>query len=123
MSPSLIIVFSLIGSVKFDLFNNVVGVIDDKDIYLKDIWPSSKEVGQYLQELDNSLYKSIYKDIFKGNEFWRKLIVEKDGQPATIDNPRWQAPEQRKRIRLDGVRRESRLGRWDPGGCGRQHLV
>lgn len=77
MSPSLIIIFSLIGSMKFDLFNNVIGVIDDKDINLRDLWPTSQEVGEYLQELDDVLYKDIYKDIFKGNEFWRKLIVEK----------------------------------------------
>ncbi len=78
MSPSLVIIFSLIGNMKFDLFNNVIGVIDDKDVYLKDLWPSSKEVGDYLQELDDTLYKDIYKDIFKGNEFWRKLIVGKE---------------------------------------------
>jgi len=78
MSPSLVIIFSLIGNMKFDIYNNVIGVIDDKDIYLKDLWPTSKEVGGYLQKLDNTLYKDIYKEIFKGNEFWRKLIVEKN---------------------------------------------
>lgn len=77
MSPSLIIIYSLIGTMKFNLFEDVIGVIDDKDIKMKDLWPTSKEVGDYLQKLDNTLYKDIYKDIYKGNEFWRKLIVDK----------------------------------------------
>lgn len=77
MSPSLVIIYALVGTMKFDLFDDVVGLIDDKDIYMKDLWPTESEVGDYLQKLDSALYKEIYKDIFKGNEFWRKLIVEK----------------------------------------------
>lgn len=77
MSPSLVIVYSIIGSMKFDLFNDVIGVIDDKDIKLKDLWPTNKEVGQYMQELDYTLYKDIYKNIFKGNQFWQSLEPEK----------------------------------------------
>ncbi|MCP4969469.1 MAG: aconitate hydratase AcnA [Arcobacter sp.] len=77
MSPSLVIIYSLIGTVKFDLFNDSIANIVGKDICLKDIWPSNKEVGYYLKKLDNTLYKDIYKNIFKGNEFWRKLIVDK----------------------------------------------
>jgi len=76
MSPSLVIVYALIGNTKFDLFEDVIGTIDDKDIYLKDLWPSSKDVGEYMGKLDYTLYKNIYKDIFKGNEFWQKLEVE-----------------------------------------------
>lgn len=78
MTPSLVLIYSLIGTMKYDLLEDVIGVIDDKDIYLKDLWPSSKIVGEYLQELDSILYKEIYKDIFKGNESWRKLIVDKN---------------------------------------------
>ncbi len=75
-SPSLVVIYSIVGSTKFDLFEDVISTIDDKDIYLKDLWPSSKEVGDYMSELDYTLYKDIYKDIFKGNEFWQSLEVE-----------------------------------------------
>ncbi|WP_072680802.1 aconitate hydratase AcnA [Arcobacter sp. LA11] len=75
MSPSLIVIYSLIGSMKFNLFEDIIGVIDDKDIKMKDLWPTGKEVGDYLEKLDNTLYKDIYKNIFKGNDFWQKLIV------------------------------------------------
>ncbi|XPV69924.1 MAG: aconitate hydratase AcnA [Halarcobacter sp.] len=77
MSPSLVIIYSLIGTMKFDLFEDVIGVIDDKDIYLRDLWPTNKEVGEYMQKLDYTLYKEIYKDIFKGDKFWQDLKVEK----------------------------------------------
>lgn len=75
-SPSLVVIYSIIGSTKFDLFEDVISTIDDKDIHLKDLWPSSREVGEYMSELDYALYKDIYKDIFKGNEFWQNLQVE-----------------------------------------------
>jgi aconitate hydratase len=75
MSPSLVIVYSLIGTMKFDLFDGVVGIIDDKDIRLKDLWPTNQEVGEYMQQLDYTLYKQIYKNIFKGNQFWQNLEV------------------------------------------------
>lgn len=77
MSPSLIVIYSLIGTMKFNLFEDVIGMIDDKDIKMRDLWPTNKEVGYYLQKLDSTLYKDIYINIFRGNEFWRKLIVEK----------------------------------------------
>lgn len=77
MSPSLVIIYSLIGSMRFDLFEDVIGVIDDKDIRLRDLWPTNKEVGEYMQKLDYTLYKEIYKDIFKGDKFWQNIKVEK----------------------------------------------
>jgi aconitate hydratase len=76
MSPSLVLIYALVGTTKFNLFDDVIGVIDDKDIRLKDLWPKNSKVGEYLQKLDYTLYKNIYKNIFTGNEFWQKLSVE-----------------------------------------------
>jgi len=78
MSPSLVITYSLVGTMKFDIYSDVIGVIDDKDIHLSDLWPSQLEIGNYLQEINNTLYKEVYKDIFRGKEFWQKLIVSKN---------------------------------------------
>ncbi|RXK07669.1 aconitate hydratase [Halarcobacter ebronensis] len=76
MSPSLVIIYSLIGTMKFDLFNDVIGEIGDKKIYLKDLWPSDAEVISYLEEIDYTLYKKIYENIFIGNEFWQNLDIK-----------------------------------------------
>ncbi|RXJ89070.1 aconitate hydratase [Arcobacter sp. CECT 8983] len=85
-SPSLVVIYSIVGTTKFDLFEDVISTIDDKDIYLKDLWSSSKEVGDYMSELDYTLYKDIYKDIFKGNEFWQNLEVENTKNYKWNDN-------------------------------------
>ena len=65
----------LLRTMKFNLFDGVLGLIDDKDIRLKDLWPTNQEVGEYMQQLDYTLYKQIYKNIFKGNQFWQNLEV------------------------------------------------
>lgn len=77
ISASLVVVYSLVGSIKFDIFEDTIEQRIAKDVYLKDIWPTQEEVGRYLSEIDSILYKDIYKNMFKGDESWRKLIVKK----------------------------------------------
>ncbi|WP_320034281.1 aconitase family protein [Halarcobacter sp.] len=78
-SSSLVVFFSLVGNVKFDFENDIIEIIDNKAVYLKDIWPTNREVVSYLGKVDYTLYKEIYKDIYKGNEFWQNLDVELSG--------------------------------------------
>ena len=77
ISSSLVVVYSLIGTLKFNLFDDVIDFKDNKEIRLKDLWPSSKEVSVYLEKLNKILYQEVYQDIFKGNEFWNSLEVSK----------------------------------------------
>lgn len=77
MSPSLVIIYSLIGTIKFDIFNDAIGEKEGFKIFLKDLWPSNHEVISYLGRLDYTLYKKIYKNIFKGDSSWQELNVEK----------------------------------------------
>ncbi|XOB60992.1 aconitase family protein [Campylobacterota bacterium DY0563] len=76
VSSSLVVFFSLVGNVKFDFENDVIEIIDNKAVYLNDIWPTNEEVVSYLGKVDYTLYKEIYKDIYKGNEFWQNLNIE-----------------------------------------------
>ena len=78
MSPSLVIIYSLIGTMKFDLFEDVIGEHEGKQIYLKDLWPSDSQVVSYLEKLDFTLYKKIYENIFRGNEFWQRLEIKSE---------------------------------------------
>ena len=44
-SPPLVVAYALAGSMAFDLYKNPLGKnAEGKDIYLKDIWPSNKEI-------------------------------------------------------------------------------
>ena len=74
MSPSLIIIYSLLGTMKFDLYSDKIGTFDDKEIYLHDLWPTQSQIGDCLQVVNSSLYKDIYKDMFKGNELWKNIF-------------------------------------------------
>ena len=78
-SPALVVLFSLLGSVKKDLTKESLG--QDKDgneIYLKDIWPENKEINRIVE----SFYKpetfvSKYKEVNEGGELWENLDVSK----------------------------------------------
>jgi len=69
LSPSLIILYSLIGNMKINLLNEPFA----QNIYMDKLWASNDELVSYLENLNFTLYKNIYKNIFKGNSFWQQL--------------------------------------------------
>lgn len=71
-SPALIIAYTLKGNINFDITKeNII-----QDLYLGDIWPSMNEVNEYLEKIDYSMYKDLYKNIFEGDEYWKTLEYE-----------------------------------------------
>jgi aconitate hydratase len=68
MSASLVVIHSLIGSMKLKVFDK---------LNPNELWPEHSEVLRYLEKIDDTLYKDIYKNIFLGNEKWQDIIVEK----------------------------------------------
>ena len=59
-SPPLVVAYALAGNMDVDLFNDPLG--DDQDgkpVYMKDIWPSQKEVQETIaRNIDSSMFKS-----------------------------------------------------------------
>ena len=50
-SPPLVVAYALAGHMEFDLYNEPLGKSKEgKDIFLKDIWPSNKEIEDTLRE-------------------------------------------------------------------------
>ncbi|MDX5299438.1 MAG: aconitate hydratase AcnA, partial [Gammaproteobacteria bacterium] len=43
-SPPLVVAYAIAGTIRFDIENDVLGVVDGKEIRLKDIWPSDEEI-------------------------------------------------------------------------------
>jgi aconitate hydratase len=76
-SPPLVVAYALAGSMQVDLSKQPLGAgKDGKPVYLKDIWPSNKEVSDVIrQTVTKALYKSKYADVFKGDAHWRKIKV------------------------------------------------
>jgi aconitate hydratase len=78
-SPPLVVAYALAGHMEFDLYKNPLGKSKDgKDIYLKDIWPSNKEIEDTLRNaLNAEMFVKRYSDISKGPKQWQKIKTEK----------------------------------------------
>jgi aconitate hydratase len=50
---------------------------DGKPVYLKDIWPSSAEVQEFIDRtITSELFKTRYADVFTGDSNWKSVTVE-----------------------------------------------
>jgi aconitate hydratase len=76
-SPPLCVAYALAGTMDIDLYDDPLG--EDKDgnpVYLKDIWPDSKEVGQTVEEaVQSDMFRKSYGEVFDGDERWNSLEV------------------------------------------------
>ena len=77
-SPPLVVAYALAGSLNVDLTRSPLGLgKDGKPVYLKDIWPSPKEVAATVRKnVTRAAFARRYKDVFKGDAEWRKIKVE-----------------------------------------------
>jgi aconitate hydratase len=76
-SPPLVVAYALAGTVQKDLTNEPLG--EDRDgnpVFLKDIWPTSKEIQEFIfKYVTRELYATKYADVFKGDENWQAVQV------------------------------------------------
>lgn len=74
-SPPLVVAYALAGSLQIDLTTEPLGIgSDGEPVYLKDIWPSNKEIAQYIREnVTKKMFKEKYSDVFKGDAHWQKI--------------------------------------------------
>jgi aconitate hydratase len=76
-SPPLVVAYALAGSMLVDVANDPLGTgSDGKPVYLRDIWPSSAEIQEFIdRNVTRDLFKTRYADVFTGDERWRKVDV------------------------------------------------
>ena len=76
-SPPLVVAYALAGSLAVNVLNDSLG--DDKDgnpVYLRDLWPSQKEIQEAVaQNIDSGMFKSSYAGVFDGDANWNSLEV------------------------------------------------
>jgi aconitate hydratase len=86
-SPPLVVAYALAGTVQIDLTTEPLGVgKDGKPVFLKDIWPTSKEIQTFITKyVTKKLFKSKYADVFKGDSNWQKIKTAA-GQTYAWDN-------------------------------------
>jgi len=77
-SPPLVVAYALAGTMAFDLYKSPLGKnAKGKDIYLKDIWPSNKEIEDTLQNsISAEMFVKRYSNVFKGPKQWQKIKTE-----------------------------------------------
>ncbi|KAL0354141.1 UNVERIFIED_CONTAM: Aconitate hydratase, cytoplasmic [Sesamum angustifolium] len=76
-SPPLVVAYALAGTVDIDFDKEPIGVgKDGKDVYFRDIWPSTEEVAEVVQSsVLPDMFKSTYEAITQGNPMWNQLSV------------------------------------------------
>ena len=69
-SPPLVIAYALAGSMHHDFDNDPLGVgHDGKEIFLKDIWPNSKDIAALVSKtITRKMFIDRYKDVYKGDK-------------------------------------------------------
>ena len=74
-SPPLVVAYSLFGTMRKDITKDPIGTgTDGKAIYLKDIWPTSKEVAEFIEKfLTRDMFSTRYSDVFKGPAPWQAV--------------------------------------------------
>ncbi|MFE7800890.1 aconitate hydratase [Nocardia sp. NPDC057440] len=74
-SPPLVIAYALAGTMDFDFETDALGQdTDGNDVFLKDIWPSPKEIEETIgSAISQDMFIKSYADVFKGDERWRSL--------------------------------------------------
>ena len=74
-SPPLVVAFALAGSIYVNIQSDVIGISKDgKEVLLKDLWPTTKEIESVLQtSLSSDMFLSRYKEIYKGDNNWTAI--------------------------------------------------
>ncbi len=72
-SPPLVVAYALAGTLDIDLTTEPLGTDKDgKDVFLKDIWPTSHEVAELVERtVTREAFLTKYADVFKGDDKWQ----------------------------------------------------
>jgi len=84
-SPPLVVAYALAGTMDIDLLSDPIGTDPEgEDVFLGDIWPSSREVAQTIEEaVQSDMFRASYATVFDGDERWQGLSI------ATGDRFAW----------------------------------
>ncbi len=94
-SPPLVVAYAIAGTMDINLATDPIAQTPEgKDVYLKDIWPTSQEVAELVEQtVTREAFQTKYADVFKGDDKWQGVETT-DSQtydwPATstyVQNP------------------------------------
>ena len=78
-SPPLVVAYAIAGSMTKDMEKDPLGQDQDgNDVFLRDIWPSNKEVGDALiTSLSRGMFETRYSNVYEGPKEWQ--AIQKSG--------------------------------------------
>ncbi|MGY2168098.1 aconitate hydratase AcnA [Pseudomonas gingeri] len=75
-SPPLVVAYALAGSVRLDISREPLGTgSDGKPVYLRDIWPSQKEIADAVAQVNTAMFHKEYAEVFAGDAQWQAIEV------------------------------------------------
>jgi aconitate hydratase len=79
-SPPLVVAYALAGHMGFDLYKDSLGKDKDgKEIFMKDIWPTNKEIEETLKSsLNAEMFIKRYSNVSEGPKQWQQIKTEKN---------------------------------------------
>ncbi len=74
-SPPLVVAFALAGNMNFDIYKSSLGTDKEgKEVFLKDIWPSNKEIENImLKSINAKMFIDRYSNISEGPKEWKSI--------------------------------------------------
>ena len=94
-SPPLVVAYALAGTMDIDIAKDPIAqTADGKDVYLKDLWPSTEEIAELVEKtVTREAFQEKYADVFTGDDKWRSVKTSTgetyDWPPAStyVQNP------------------------------------
>jgi aconitate hydratase A / 2-methylisocitrate dehydratase len=76
-SPPLCVAYALAGTMDLDIVGEPLGQDEQgEDVYLRDIWPSEREVAETIERaVQSDMFRKSYREVFAGDERWNSLEV------------------------------------------------
>ena len=78
-SPPLVVAYAIAGHMEIDLYKDPLGKDrEGNDVFLKDIWPSNKEIEDTLKaSLNADMFIQRYSNVSEGPTQWQKIKTDK----------------------------------------------
>jgi aconitate hydratase len=74
MSPPLVVTFALAGRIDIDLTREPIASVNGRDVYLRDIWPTTQEIGALIETAsDPAEYRRVYAGFADQNPMWNEI--------------------------------------------------
>jgi len=87
MSPPLVVAYAIAGRMDIDFETEPLAIGKDGPVFLRDIWPSPKEVAdEILRSVRADMFRKQYANVFEGDETWRSLPIPEGDLYAWDEN-------------------------------------